>query len=210
MKILAVSDVVVDWIYTPKVRLVLSDTELAVGCGDLPTYYLEFIVSSLDIPLFYVHGNHSIVDASVWGDERGFGGMQNLHCSFERYKGVTFAGVEGSVRYNEGNFQYSQFMMWLNVFRLVPALLMNRLNSDHFLHVFVSHAPPWGIHDQSDLSHHGVKAFRWLLIHFHPEYHLHGHIHVYRPDMETETIFCRTRVINPFGYRKIDLGFGLL
>jgi len=203
MKILAVSDVVVDWIYSPRMRLVLSDAELVIGCGDLPAYYLEFIVSSLDIPLFYVHGNHSIANSTEKVDGRASGGLINLHCSFERYKGYTFAGVEGSVRYKEGNYQYSQFLMWLNVFRLVPALLMNRFTSDHFLHVFVSHAPPWGIHDQSDYAHQGIKAFTWLLVHFHPDYHLHGHIHVYRPDMETETVFGKTRVVNAFGYRKI-------
>ncbi|MGE5123070.1 MAG: metallophosphoesterase family protein, partial [Acidobacteriaceae bacterium] len=178
MKILAVSDVVVDWIYSPKMRLVLSDTNLAIGCGDLPVYYLEFIVSSLDIPLFFVHGNHSIVNASEQVGVHGSGGMVNLHCRVERYNGYTFAGVEGSVRYNEGKYQYSQFLMWLNVFQLVPAMLLNRLHSDHFLHVFVSHAPPWGVHDQADYAHQGIKAFRWLLLHFHPDYHLHGHIHV--------------------------------
>jgi Icc-related predicted phosphoesterase len=205
MKILAISDMVVDWIYSPKMRLLLSDTDLAIGCGDLPGYYLEYIVSSLDIPVFYVHGNHSIVNTPEKLKGHGLGGTVDLHCSLERYKGYTFAGVEGSVRYKEGNYQYSQFLMWLNVIRLIPSLMLNRINSGNFLNVFVTHAPAWGIHDQADFAHQGIKAFRWLLKHFHPDYHLHGHVHVYRPDMVTETIFGQTKVINAFGYRKIEL-----
>jgi Icc-related predicted phosphoesterase len=203
MKLLVVSDVVVDWIYSPRIRQLLSDTDLAIGCGDLPSYYLEFIVDSLDIPLFHVYGNHSIPVEKL--NDQTSNGTTDLHCRMVRYQGSTFAGVEGSLRYKNGPYQYSQLFMWLNVFKLVPSLLLNRAKYGRYLNVFVSHAPAWGIHDQSDLTHRGIKAFRWLLTHFQPDYHLHGHIHVYRPDMETESDFGRTKVINAFGYRKIEL-----
>lgn len=205
MKILAVSDVVVDWIYSPKMRLVLSETDLAIGCGDLPAYYLEFIVSALDIPVFYVHGNHSLPREGENLRGEITDGQIDLHCRMERFKGYTFAGVEGSLRYKEGIYQYSQTLMWLNVFRLIPYLIMNRINTGLYLNVFVSHAPPWGIHDQPDYAHQGIEAFRWLLTHFHPDYHLHGHVHIYRPDAERETIFGKTKVINAFGYRTLEL-----
>jgi Icc-related predicted phosphoesterase len=203
MKILAVSDVVVDWIYSPRIRLLLSDIDLAIGCGDLPSYYMEFIISSLDIPLFHVYGNHSIPEENP--ADRNFNGSINLHCKVMNYHEYTYAGVEGSLRYNIGAYQYSQFEMWLNVFRLVPSLLLNRIKYGRYLNVFVSHAPAWGIHDQTDLPHQGIKAFRWLLARFQPDYHLHGHIHVYRPDMVTESVFGKTKVINAFGYRTIEL-----
>jgi len=35
-----------------------GDVELVLSCGDLPYYYLEYIVSMLNVPLLYVHGNH--------------------------------------------------------------------------------------------------------------------------------------------------------
>jgi Icc-related predicted phosphoesterase len=203
MKILVVSDVVVDWIYSPRIRLLLSDTDLAIGCGDLPSYYLEFIISSLDIPLFHVNGNHSIPQEKQ--SDRNSNGSIDLHGRVMNQQGYTFAGVEGSLRYKNGLYQYSQFGMWLNIFMLVPSLLLNRIKYGRYLNVFVSHAPAWGIHDQSDLAHRGIKAFRWLLTQFQPDYHLHGHIHVYRPDIVTESKFGRTRVINAFGYRKIEL-----
>lgn len=204
MNIVAVSDVVVDLIYSPKIRMVLADTDVVIGCGDLPNYYLEYIISSIDVPLFHVHGNHSIPEPR--GDRNipnNFGSV-NLHCKMVKLRGYTFAGVEGSMRYKSGPYQYSQFEMWLNVFRLVPALLKNRLAYGTYLNVFITHAPPWGIHDQSDLTHQGIKAFRWLLTAFQPDIHVHGHIHIYRPDVETESEFGKTRVINAYGYRKIE------
>jgi Icc-related predicted phosphoesterase len=205
MKILVVSDKVVDWIYSPKIQTLLCDIELAIGCGDLPLEYLEFIVSSLDIPVFYVHGNHSLPEPRSESTESYHRGSNDLHKQVIRYKGFTFAGIEGSLNYNNGIFQYSQFDMWLYVIQLIPSLVVNRLRYGRFLNVFVSHAPPWGIHDQPDLTHQGIKAFRWLITHFHPDYHVHGHIHVYRPDAVTESDLGRTRVINAFGYKQIDL-----
>ena len=38
---------------------------LILACGDLPYYYLEYIVGLLDVPLFYVHGNHDKVVAPI-------------------------------------------------------------------------------------------------------------------------------------------------
>ncbi len=205
MKILAVSDIVVEFIYNPKIRLLFPDLDLVIGCGDLPEYYLEFLVSALDIPLFFVHGNHSEAEILENSNRKNFHGSIDLHCKVKRVTGYSFAGVEGSIRYKDGKFQYSQFDMWLNVFRLVPSLITNRITSGRYLNVFMSHAPPWGIHDQPDYAHQGVKAFRWLLDRFHPDYHLHGHIHVYHPDMTTETQYGRTKVVNVYGYRKIEL-----
>ncbi len=205
MKIFAVSDVVEDWIYSPKLRQVVSDTDLVIGCGDLPPYYLDYIISSLDVPLFHVHGNHSIPETKGDHNTPSSSGLTDLHCKMIQYKGYTFAGVEGSLQYNNGSYQYSQTGMWLNVFRLVPALLKNRFTIGKYLNVFVTHAPPWGIHDQSDLTHQGIKAFRWLLTRFQPDYHLHGHIHVYRPDMVIESTFGKTRVMNAYGYRKLEI-----
>jgi Icc-related predicted phosphoesterase len=159
----------------------------------------------LDIPLLYVHGNHALADEGENLNKDNSNGTVDLHCRVSRFKGYTFAGIEGCLRYKDGKYLYSQFDMWLNVFRLVPPLLVNRVTTSRYLNVFVSHAPPFGIQDQSDIPHQGIKAFRWLLTHFQPDYHLHGHIHVYRPDMVTETTFGRTRVINTYGYRQIAL-----
>ncbi|MFW5772038.1 MAG: hypothetical protein ACOCZH_01855, partial [Phototrophicaceae bacterium] len=65
------------------------DIELVISCGDMPPVYLEFIVSVLNVPLFYVRGNHDEVYT-----EKPPGG-EDLHRRVVRYGGLTFTGLEG-------------------------------------------------------------------------------------------------------------------
>jgi len=204
MKILALSDVIVNFIYSPNVRRKFSDVDLIISCGDLPYYYQEYVVSSLDVPLFFVHGNHDReVEYSAFGKKRQPGGGTDLHRKMVNYGGLLLAGIEGSIRYRKGPFQYSQSEMWMYVLSMVPDLLLNRFLHGRFLDIFVTHAPPHGVHDRSDLPHQGIIAFHWLIKVFQPAYHLHGHIHVYHPDSIIETRIGKTRVLNSYGYQKI-------
>jgi Icc-related predicted phosphoesterase len=58
MKILALSDQLIEQLYSPYVRDRFGDVDLVLGCGDLPQYYLDYIVSMLNVPLSLVPGNH--------------------------------------------------------------------------------------------------------------------------------------------------------
>ena len=202
MKILSLSDIIISRIYSVQVKTLFGDVDIVLGCGDLPYYYLEFIASMLDVPVYFVRGNHAeVIEYQSEGPRTHPHGAVDLHCKAVNCDGLLLAGVEGSIRYRRGPFQYSQPEMWSNVFRLVPKLLFNRILYGRYLDIFVTHASPWGIHDKPDLPHHGVKAYRWLLKVFKPVYHFHGHIHVYRPDSQTDTKFFNTEVINTYGYR---------
>jgi uncharacterized protein len=206
MKALILSDVQVPFVYSPTVKEKFGEVDMAISCGDLSYEYLEYVVSSLDIPMYYVRGNHSKeVEETVSGPLRGPRGAVDMHKRVLSVRGLLLAGIEGCLKYSEGPFQYSQFDMWTMVFRFVPRLLVNKLLYGRYLDIFISHAPPWSIHDQADLPHQGVKAFRWLLKTFQPAYHFHGHIHVYQPDAVTVTRFGETQVINTYGCRKIEL-----
>jgi Icc-related predicted phosphoesterase len=208
MKLLTVSDKEVSLIYSPQIKQRFKDVDLTVSCGDLSYYYLEYIVSSLDIPLYYVRGNHAkAVEYGCAGPRKAPWGAIDLHRKVLRdpKTGLLMAGIEGSLRYNKGSHQYTQSQMWSMVLQLVPALLWNKIRYGRYLDVFVTHAPPWGIHDQNDRAHQGVKAFNWLIKTFQPTLHLHGHIHVYTPMVTTETMVGNTLVLNTFGYRKLNL-----
>ncbi len=207
MKILAISDVELSFLYQPQIRERFHDVDLIISCGDLPYYYLEYMISTLNIPLYYVNGNHvSQTEYTTTGARTSPWGAINLHqrCITDD-TGVLLAGLEGSLRYNLGSNQYTQAEMWQKVFQLVPALFFNRIWHGRFLDFFVTHAPPWQIHDQSDLPHQGIKAFRWLINVFKPTYHLHGHIHIYRNDAVIKTLFQKTTVLNCYGYREINI-----
>ncbi|MDR3575663.1 MAG: metallophosphoesterase [Anaerolineaceae bacterium] len=212
MKILAISDVELGFIYSPLIIDRFKDVDLVVSCGDLPYYYLEYIISLLNVPLYYVRGNHaSLVESGSAGDRSSPWGAIDLHKKVKRASsGLLLAGIEGSLRYNLGPHQYSQFDMWWLVWGLVPGLLINKLLYGRYLDIFVTHAPPWQIHDKTDLPHHGIKAFRWLIDVFQPAFHVHGHIHVYRQDEVVESLEKNTRVVNSYGYRLLELDMGAI
>jgi uncharacterized protein len=206
MKILSLSDVQLPFIYSPQVRSRFQGVDLVLGCGDLSYHYLEYVFDALNVPLYFVRGNHDILfeDQNQSGAYAAPLGGIDLHRRARCYEGLLLAGVEGCQRYRIGPFQYSQNQMWLHVFSLVPQLMSNRLHYGRWLDVFVTHAPLAGIHDQNDLPHHGIKAFRWLVNVFQPAYHFHGHVHVLRPDTITNSQFGHTRVINTFGFRETE------
>jgi Icc-related predicted phosphoesterase len=206
MKTLAISDVVIPLIYSPQVRERFSLTQLVISCGDLPYYYQEYIISSMDVPLYFVRGNHDKeVEFSSGGTISAPGGGIDLHRRVVNHQGILMAGVEGSLRYRVGPFQYSQLEMWLHICALVPGMLRNRIIYGRYLDIFITHAPPRGVHDLDDLTHRGINAFRWLVKVFHPTYHLHGHIHIIKPNTIAETLFEQTKVINVYGFREINI-----
>ncbi|MBI1877373.1 MAG: metallophosphoesterase [Chloroflexi bacterium] len=207
MKILFVSDKVVEYLYSPKILERYNDVDLVVGCGDLPYYYLEFILSMLNVPLLYVHGNHDPQQEylSDGTSIAGPSGGANLHCQIYKENGLLLAGLEGSIRYKNGSFQYTQREMWLNVFYLIPKLLLNKLIHGRYLDVLVAHSPPYGIHNGADHVHAGFRAFLWFMKVFKPKYLVHGHRHVYNPAEITETRFEDTQVINIYPSRVLEI-----
>lgn len=207
MKVLAVSDVEVGIIYSTAIRERFKDARLAISCGDLPLDYLEYIMSSLDIPMYFVFGNHAHTTNNREKEyEPGPWGAINLDGRVYRDEtGLLLAGVEGCLQYNYGPHQYSQWEMWVRVFSLIPRLVYNRLRYGRYLDVFITHAPPWKIHDQPDLPHRGIKAFLWFDQVFQPAFHLHGHIHIYHTKTARDTLVNGTRILNVFGYKEIEI-----
>lgn len=207
MKILAISDVELGLIYSSQIAQRFGDVDLVISCGDLPYYYLEYIISTLNVKLYYVRGNHaSSIEYGSGGSRTSPWGAIDLHQRCKRDdSGLIMCGFEGSLQYNKGPFQYTQAEMWSKVFRMTPRLLLNKALYGRYLDVLVTHAPPWKINDQDDLPHRGIKAFRWFIKTFKPTYHLHGHIHVYSQMTQTETKFESCCVQNVFGYREIEI-----
>ena len=207
LHLLGLSDIEIGFIYSPMVAERFQNIDLILSCGDLPYFYLEYIVSMLNKSMYYVRGNHaSKVEITSAGERSNPWGAVNLHRNaISDESGLLLAGLEGSLQYNNGPHQYSQSEYWMMVFELVPKLIVNKIVYGRYLDVFISHAPPWHIHDQSDRPHQGIKAFRWLIDVFQPRYALHGHIHVYRNDTVIQTRIGCTDVVNVFGFRELDI-----
>ncbi len=202
MLVLAVSDTVNETLHSPAVRQVACGVEMVLSCGDLPSDYLEYIVSMLDVPLFYVNGNHG----SAGGEKAEPEGAQNVDGRVVEYKGLLVAGLEGSMRYNnKPKYQYTENEMRAKIARLSPALMMNRMRYGRYLDVLITHAPPFGIHDGTDLPHRGFESFLWFIKHYQPRYLIHGHVHVYDNRTETTTAMGTTIVANAYNYRILDI-----
>jgi uncharacterized protein len=206
MRILSLSDTLVTYIYSPIVKARFKNIDMIIGCGDLAYYYLEYVYNALDTPLFFVRGNHDkIIEYSTAGQRTYPHGGIDLHPRPVKYRGLCMAGVEGSPRYRSGPYQYSQNRMWEHVLWLAPRLMWNRLAHGRALDVFVTHAAPTGIHDGEDYPHRGINAFLWLDKVFQPAVHLHGHVHIYSPGQPVETCLGKTRIINAYGFREVEV-----
>ena len=205
MKILAVSDQVVNGIYSSRIRERFSDVEMVLSCGDLPYSYLEYIVSMLNVDCFFVHGNHDCPEYTADGRTlTAPDGWLNLDGRAVEAKGLLLAGLEGSMRYRpRAPFQYTESEMVYKVWCLTPALLMNRVLHGRYLDVLITHSPPFGIHDGEDLTHRGFKAFLWLMARFRPRYLLHGHKHIYGPE-PSRTRYLDTEVVNVYPFRLVE------
>ena len=206
MRILAIADEVDQRIYGPVLRQRFSDVSLVISCGDLPIYYLEYVVSVLDVPLLYVRGNHAHSQVASSGEVKTEPeGCENIHGHVVQAKGLLIAGLEGSMRYTDGPYQYSEREMQIQALRLVPRLMLNKWRHGRYLDILVTHAAPLGIQDADDVCHRGFRAFVQLMDRFRPRYLLHGHIHAYTPSVITETRYRDTDVLNAFRYRVLEI-----
>lgn len=207
MRILAVSDRVLDQLYCSDVRYKYPDIDLIIGCGDLPFYYLEFLVSALDSALVYVLGNHDggpqyTADGKTLTKAQG---GTDVHKRVINQGGLLIAGLEGSMRYRPNARQmYTESEMLWNVLTMIPHLMWNRRRYGRSLDILVTHSPPFQIHDGQDIAHTGFKVFRSVMKWFRPKFLLHGHMHVYRNDVPKVTEFHQTKVINVYPYRVFE------
>jgi Icc-related predicted phosphoesterase len=214
LRILAVSDQVVEQLYSPAITERFRDVDLVIGCGDLPHYYLEYIASMLNVPILSVPGNHDLPlpggegGAALLGPDGtlGSGLPGNIDGRVLREGSLLLAGLGGSLRYRpDGIHQYSQAQMAWRILRLVPRLWGNRFRHGRYLDILVTHSPPQGVHDGADPAHVGFRAFHSLIARFRPRYLLHGHSHVYRRDTVTVTQVGPTTVVNVCPFRVVTL-----
>ena len=210
MRILTVSDKVEPVLYGPYIRERVGKIDLILACGDLPYYYLEYIVGLLDVPLYYVHGNHDGVIPQ--SNPEGFPAQHtiswatNLHLRRSDHEGLLLAGLEGCRRYTPDRpFQYTEGEMRLRAVRLGLKLTFNKLRTGRYLDILITHAPPRGIHDGEDIPHQGFESYLQLMRRYQPLLLIHGHQHVYNRSTTVETVYRATRVLNTYGYRVIEL-----
>jgi uncharacterized protein len=206
MKILALSDQVVERLYSLLPQGHFSGVEMILGCGDLPYSYLEYIVSLLNVPMFYVPGNHDPVYNSHFPASRAEGGT-NLDLQMACSRGLLLGGFGGCNRYRpDGVNQYTQSEAYARAAGMLPRLLWNRLRHGRALDILITHSPAYGVHDEEEQAHRGLRAINWILAVARPRYHFHGHTHFFRNNLEPSvTKLGPTTSMNVFPYKVIEI-----
>ncbi len=196
MKILVVADEASASLWDYYRPGMLKDYQLILSCGDLRADYLSFLVTMARCPLYYIHGNHD--SRFETAPPEGCDCMEDM---LVVYRGLRILGLGGSHAYSRGKHQYSQEQMSRRVRRLERAI---RLVGG--VDIVLAHSAPLGVGDQEDIPHRGFEAFLELIEKYHPQYFLHGHIHLnYGRKIQREKIHEGTKVINCCGKYDLDV-----
>ena len=189
MKILTISDEECPalWeFYTPGR---LAEYDLIIACGDLNAKYLSFLVTMARCPLLYVPGNHDINYDQVPPE-----GCDCIDGQIVTYNGLRILGLGGCRKYHPGAHQYTERQMRRRIARLRWKLW--RLKG---VDIVVTHAAPQDLGDAQDPAHWGFECFRTLIDKYHPQYLIHGHVHIsYGHDIPREIEYNGTRIINAY------------
>lgn len=195
VRALIVADEIVPSLYSPCVKSINPD--LIIGAGDLPWDYLDFLASTLNVPLVYVPGNHDsdvqksgrtgmFMRAGMPCDAANQCGGFNADQEVVEVAGLKIAGLGGCVRYRPGPNQYSQREYAWKARKLIRKA-RRAFGKDSKIDILLTHAPPFGLGDEEDRPHVGIQALHKVIDELQPRWHLHGHIHpsgVVRPDRQ--------------------------
>jgi Icc-related predicted phosphoesterase len=195
MRILAVADRRHRALYDYFDPVRWKDVDLIVSCGDLDSTYLSFLVSVIHAPLLYVPGNHDQQYANSSPE-----GCDSIDGNVLELKGVRIGGLGGSMWYNGRDLQYTERQMSRRVKKVMRQA--KRLGG---IDIFVSHAPPRGIHDLPDRCHCGFDSFNLLMDTLNPKVFIHGHNHEVHSRDDRELLVRGVRVINACGYYDFQL-----
>jgi len=189
MKILAIADEESKYLWDYFDKSKLEGIDLIISCGDLDPRYLSFLVTLSTIPVLYVHGNHDGVYKQIPPD-----GCICIEDQIYTYKGIRILGLGGSMRYNTGTYQYTEWEMKRRVAKLWLQLFVKR-----GFDILVTHAPAYQLNDGRDLPHQGFEVFRTLIEKYRPKYFLHGHVHLsYGREYKRYDKYQETHVINAY------------
>ena len=167
----------------------MEGIDLIISCGDLKAEYLSFFATLCPVPLLYVMGNHD-----TCYDKKPPEGCICIDDSIYVHKGVRIMGLGGSMRYRNGEHQYTEWDMKRRVGRLAFKIFRNR-----GFDILVTHAPAYELNDARDLPHQGFKVFLALLEKYKPRFFLHGHVHMsYGRNHKRYDRYQETHVINAF------------
>lgn len=191
MKILVLADVESTYIWDHFNPDVFSDIDLVISCGDLKSSYLSFVVTMMNVPVVYVHGNH---DSSYLSNP-----PLGCDCAEDKVitvNGIRILGLGGSYRYKPGPFQFTEAEMKKRV-----RAVQKKIEKAGGIDILLTHSPSLGMYETTDLPHLGFDIFNEILEKYKPSYMLHGHVHMnYSHKIKRQQQIMQTTAINGYQY----------
>lgn len=187
MKILAFTDFHSDFPTIRKIARKAKDADIAVCCGDMTFFghelekVLNFLSKSMNIPIFFIHGNHDDEKESIRLSKK----CKNLipiHLRLAKVsENLYIFGFGG------GGFSYTEPILEKAIKKVKEKLPKKaRL-------ILVTHAPPYNTELDfldEERGHHGCNSGRKFIQKLKPVLALSGHFHetFYLKDKLNETI----------------------
>lgn len=195
MKILLVADEESKFLWDYYDDNLFKDVSFIISAGDLKAKYLSFLTTVTHKRVFYVYGNHD----TRYTNEPPYG-CETIDDQIIVQNGIRILGLGGSYRYKKGPYQYSEKQMTKRI-----KGLKTMINQFGGVDIIVTHAPPKGHGDASDVCHTGFEVFNELIKEYKPSYFLHGHQHLnYNHKSERIQQIDETILINGYKYHFFD------
>lgn len=230
MKFLCVSDQIDPFIYSSTVKERYEDVDAVLAAGDLDMEYVDFIVTTMGKPTYFVFGNHNLKEFKYYdkklrkamqldeitlmkhahgGDYVGNEVLTSKWLNFTKKDGsktpLLICGVSGSLKYNNGQAQYTEKEMKKQLLAMVPKLRRNKRKYGRYCDIFLTHATPRHVHDKEDPCHMGFECYNWFIEQFQPALMVHGHIHLYDLTEPRTSVVGKTTVVNAYSHVIIEM-----
>ncbi len=197
-RVMLVADMVHPYVYRSGFPQGLPSIDLVLSAGDIPGYFLEFLASTLPVPVVYVPGNHNDEYINEGGGRHLPQGVINAHGRVVSEAGLRIAGWGGVPRYRDGENQYTAAQGRWGLRKLA-------WRARGGVDVLLTHAPPLGPHAGSDYAHRGCASITEFIGKRRPPLVVHGHIHEYEGKKISYTDAATgSQVINAYGYHILE------
>ena len=192
----------------PSLNTYAGDVGAVISCGDLPFTYLEYLITFLGVPVYYVLGNHDPGPES--GEYPGGctpldGRIVEIEDVNGKGSGVLLAGLSGSRLYSGGPNQYTERQMRRRTRALSTRIRCRKLVGREQPRIFVTHSPPFKLGDAEDRAHIGFESFVRLIDRHSPELWLHGHVHLYGANQQRVLTRGDTKLVNVYGHKILKI-----
>lgn len=198
-RVMVIADMVHPYVYRSGFPQGLPPLDLVLSAGDIPGYFLEFLASTLTVPVVYVPGNHNDEYINEGSGRHLPQGVINADGRVVSEAGLKIAGWGGVPRYRDGENQYTPAQARWGLGKLA-------WRARGGVDIFLTHAPPTGPHAGSDYAHRGCEFINGFIQKRRPKLVVHGHIHEYEGKKVSYTDEASgAQVLNAYGYHILEL-----